>query len=112
MEYSSSSSSESDSTFVERLHRCEFRKKKFPKATLKRNPRQGMCLLSGDEKSSDEQSNVVEIYTDNELDHIPIEILSNSNQNLVSLDDGQDELEQSMLNIDLEHLYNEKDIKK
>ena len=73
MENNSSSSSESDSTFFERLNRCQLRKKKFPRPTLKRSSRQGMCLLSGDKTSSQEQStNIIEIKTDNELDNIPI----------------------------------------
>ena len=102
MEYSSLSSSESDSTLVEKLNRGDRRKTKFRKPTLKRNPREGMCLLSGDEKPAQEEMNLIEIESDKELDNVPIEILSTSSTNLVSLDDDDNELESSMLEIDFE----------
>lgn len=101
MEYSSSSSSESDTTLFEKLSKGETRQRKFRNATLKRNPREGMCLLSDDEKSSNEDENIVAIVTDDELENIPIEILSNSTLNLISLDDGEYELEKSMMEIDM-----------
>ena len=63
MEYSSTSSSESDSTLFQKLSKGEQRKRKYKHATLKRNPREGMCLLSGDEKPSKEEDNIIEIST-------------------------------------------------
>ena len=99
MEYSSTSSSESDSTLFEKLNNGHTRQRKFKKATLKRNPREGMCLLSGDEKPTKEEENIVLIEKDDDLDNIPLDILSGSN--LISLDDGDEELEKSMLKTDV-----------
>lgn len=71
-------------------------KKVFPKPTLKRNPREGMCLLSGDEKSSQED-NLVRIETDSELENEMKKM--NESNNLVELKDDE-ELENSMLELD------------
>ena len=99
MEYSSTSTSESDSTLCEKLNQGQIRKRKYKNAKLKRNPREGMCLLSGDEKPSKEEENIISISSDDELANIPSDILSDSN--LVSLEDGDEDLEKSMMEIDI-----------
>ena len=104
MEYSSTSSSESDSTLFQKLYKGEKRQRKYKRATLKRNPREGMCLLSGDEKSSNEEKNLVDIQTDSNFESIPLDILSTTRPNLISLDDGEEELEKSMVEINTNSL--------
>ena len=64
--------------------------------TLKRKKREGMCLLSGDEKSSQED-NYIRIETDSELDEINLENLK-ENKNLIEIKDDPI-LEKEMIKI-------------
>ena len=62
-----STDSDFDSEFFKKLHSVKRRKRKFPELILKRNKREGMCMLSGDDKSSQEL-NLIRIETDLELE--------------------------------------------
>ena len=95
---SSTSTSESDTTICEKLEKGIRKKKKFPPPTLKRAKREGMCMCSGDEKSSQEL-NIIRIDTDNDFDAIPEQDLKgNKNKNIVEFEDDF-EFEQSLLAI-------------
>ena len=98
---SSTSSSESDTTLCEKLNMGLKRKKKFPPPTLKRNKREGMCMLSGDEKSSQEM-NIIRIDSDIDFNEIPIKEFSpKSPRNLVEFEEDN-EFEESLMSVDEE----------
>lgn len=76
---SSTSSSESDTPLFEKLESGIKKEKKFPRPTLKRSKRQGMCMCSGDEKSSQEL-NIVHIDSEIDFDDIPDDVLKGKEQ--------------------------------
>lgn len=98
----SSSSSESDTPLLEKMLSGIPKKKKFPPPTLKRSKRQGMCMCSGDEKSSQE-CNVIKIESDSDFADIPEEILKQKDQkNLIDFEDDS-AFENLLLTIELDN---------
>ena len=108
---SSTSSSESDTTICEKLEKGIQKKKKFPPPTLKRSKRQGMCMCSGDEKSSQEL-NIVRIDTDSDFDNLPENTLKGkASCNLVEFEDDI-EFEKALLTIETQKNNDLKHVKK
>ena len=99
---SSSSSSESDTSLFDKLNSGIKRRKKFPKPTLKRNKREGMCMCSGDEKSSQEL-NIIRIESDMDFEDIPKEILKTKQKNLIEFENDEI-LEESLLSLPREEV--------
>ena len=99
----SSSSSESDTPLLEKMLSGIPKKKKFPPPTLKRPKRQGMCMCSGDDKSSQE-SNIVKIESDSDFADIPEEILKQKvHKNLIDFEDDS-AFENLLLTIEVDNV--------